>query len=252
MKFLKRLLVAIFPTSQLHNSRTVRYAFSFLFLFAAVLGMAAVASKSGSAVLITTEQSSVEVGTVFSVDVLVYASTPVNAVDLSVTFPLEQVEILGIDRGESVITLWTEDPHVEGNTVIMRGGTYKKGFVGEHKIATIQVKAKASGQAKFLTSNVKLLAGDGKGTDVAADMSKATAAKDIVLPGALPPASAITGNVAVILATDVDGDGQVSLRDISAFMAGWATRETQYDFNNDGMMSFRDFSILLADYFKKK
>ena len=77
------------------------------------------------------------------------ALRPVNAVDISVTFSPDQVEILGIDRGQSVITLWTEDPHVEGNAVIMRGGTYAKGFVGEHKIATLKVRAKASGKAMF-------------------------------------------------------------------------------------------------------
>ncbi len=251
MKIFQRLLATVFPTAVLHNSRTVRYAFSFLFLFATVLGMAAVATKGTSSVRVVSSTTAVEEGSTFSVDILVYASVPVNAVDLTLSFPADQVEILGIDKGESVITLWTEDPHVEGNTVIMRGGTYKKGFIGEHKIATIKVKAKAAGVAKFLTSNVKLLAGDGKGTDVAADTSTAIASTDIVRPGELP-AVTVKGNVAVIVATDVDGDGQITLRDISSFMASWASKDVTYDFNNDGIMSFRDFSIILADYFSNK
>lgn len=248
MKFIQRLIAALFPTAQLHNSRTVRYAFSFLFLFATVLGMAAVATKSTSSVRIVSNATTVEEGSTFSIDVLVYASVPVNAVDISLAFPTGQVEVLGIDKGESVLTLWTEDPHVEGNTVILRGGTYKKGFVGEHKIATIKVKAKSTGVAKFLTSNVKLLAGDGKGTDVTADVTNAIASTDIVPVGDMP-AVTVKGSVAVVVATDIDGDGQISLRDISSFMASFATRDVTYDFNNDGAMTIRDFSILLSAYF---
>lgn len=252
MKFLKQLLVAVFPTSQLHNSRTVRYAFSFsfLFLFATVLGMAAVTTKSGSLVKIVTNQNSVEQGQAFSIDVLVYASQPINAVDLSVTFPPDQVEILGIDKGESVITLWTEDPHVEGSAVIMRGGTYQKGFIGEHKIATIKARAKATGQAKFIAGSVKLLAGDGKGSDVEAET--AAVAETTIVPVGELPAAAFKGTGAVVVVTDIDGDGVISLRDISSFMASWAGNGATYDFNNDGAMTFRDFSILLADYFTRK
>jgi hypothetical protein len=248
---MRRLLAALFPTLQLHNSRTVRYAFSFLFLFATILGMAAVATNTGSAIRITSSATSVEEGQTFSIDISVYASQPVNAVDLAVSFDPNQVEVLGIDRGQSVLTLWTEDPRVDGSSIILRGGTYKKGFVGEHKIATINVKAKATGITKFLMSNVRLLAGDGKGSDVSADTSNAVVSTDIVAVGDLP-ATTMKGNGTVLVATDVDGDGQISLRDISSFMASWATRDVTYDFNNDGVMSFKDFSILLSDYFTHK
>ena len=251
MKYLRQLCAVLFPTLQLRNSRTVRYAFSFLFLFATVLGMAAVATKSASSVRLVSTATSVEEGSAFSVDVFVYASVPVNAVDIILSFPADQVEVLGIDKGESVITLWPEDPHVEGSNVILRGGTYKKGFVGEHKIATIKVKAKAAGEAKFLTSAVRLLAGDGKGSDVGVDNSTAMVQTAIVHPGEAP-AVTVAGKVAVIVATDVDGDGRVSLTDISAFMASWAIQGATYDFNNDGVMSLSDFSILLSDYFTHK
>lgn len=251
MKFIWRCITALFPTLQAHNSRTVRYAFSFMFLFAAILGMAAVSTTSGSAIHIISNQSLVEKGKLFTVDVYVYASQPINAVDISVTFSPDQVEIMGIDRGQSVITLWTEDPHIVGNTITMRGGTYAKGFVGEHKIATLQVKAKATGEAKFLTSAVKLLAGDGKGSDVPANTTDAIASTKIVLPGELPPVT-LKGSTTVMVATDVDGDGTITLRDISSFMASWASHDVTYDFNNDGKMSFSDFSILLSDYFTHK
>ena len=58
-------------------------------------------------------------------------------------------------------------------------------------------------------------------------------------------------NVAIKIITDIDGDGKVSLKDISAFMAAWANKDVSYDFNGDGKMTFRDFSIILADFFFK-
>lgn len=250
MKLIRKILSFVFPTFLLRNSQTVRYAFSFLFLFAAILGMAAVASKGSSYIRIASSDESVEEGATFSIDVFVYANTPVNAIDISVAFPPDQIEVLGIDKGESVITLWTEEPHVEGTNVVMRGGTYKKGFIGEHKIATINVKAKSTGKAKFLTSAVKLLAGDGKGTDVQADLSRGTILTAIAPIGTTPGTQGVTADATVVLITDIDGDGSVSLRDISSFMGSWANNGIQYDFNNDGAMTFKDFSIILAAYFK--
>ena len=218
---------------------------------AAMFGMAAVTTKSGSSIKLVSTESVIEAGMVFSVDVFVYASTPINAVDIGVTFPTEQIEVLGIDKGESVITLWTSEPHVEKNVVVLQGGTYKKGFIGEHKIATINVKAKSTGQAEFLVGSVNLLAGDGKGTAVVADASKAVVTTNIVARGE-SPAAGLEAKATFVLVTDIDGDNEITLRDISAFMANWVNRGTLYDFNNDGAMTFRDFSIILSDFFSQR
>ena len=250
MNPLRHILRYVFPTATLRNSVTVRYAFSFLFLFAALVGMATVVGKDGTYIKIITPNTTVESGTVFPVDVYVYAATPVNAVDISVSFTASQIEILGIDKGESVITLWTEEPSVKGGSVILRGGTYKRGFVGEHKIATINAKALTTGNAEFIINNVKILAGDGKGTEIATDLTRGKIITTITKPG---ESSGITlqGDGAIVVITDIDGDGTVSLRDISSFMASWANKDTAYDFNGDGNMTFKDFSIILADFFLK-
>jgi hypothetical protein len=252
MKFFRRVLNAIFPTLGLKNSPTVHYAFSFLFVFAAIAGIAAVTSTKGSYIKVVTNENAVEVDTQFKLDVYVFADTPINAVDISVLYPESQVEILGIDKGESVITLWTEEPFVANGAIVLRGGTYKRGFVGEHKIATINVKAKTAGSAQFLAGTVSLLAGDGKGTTVKADTTRAKIATLIFPPGQKPNnTTTLEGAVRFVVVTDIDGDGVVSLRDISSFMANWTTKEQKYDFNNDGQMTFKDFSIILFDYFKQ-
>lgn len=253
MKISRWLVSKIFPTLGLRNTATVHYAFSFLFVFAALASLAAVSGSKGSYIKLVPSENAVEVGSRYTLDVYVYADAPVNAVDISVSYPDTQIEVLGIDKGGSVITLWTEEPFVENGSVILRGGTFKRGFVGEHKIASISVKAKTTGSAQFLAGEVKLLAGDGKGTNIKADTSRAKIVTNVVGVGeALSvQGSTLEGSVGVVVVTDIDGDGAVSLRDISSFMANWTSKEQKFDFNNDGQMTFRDFSILLADYFSK-
>lgn len=253
MKLLRVVVNKIFPTLGLRSTATVKYAFSFLFVFAAIASIAAVSSSKGSYIKLVPSQNAVEVGGRYSLDVYVFADAPINAVDISVTYPQSQIEVLGIDKGDSVITLWTTEPFVENGAVILRGGTFKRGFVGEHKIATINVKAKTKGSAQFLAGEVSLLAGDGKGTSVKADTSRAKIVTTIVGEGeALAPTpGTLEGSVGVVVVTDIDGDGSVSLVDISSFMANWASKDRTFDFNNDGQMTFRDFSIILFDYFAK-
>ena len=252
MKFFRRVLNKVFPTLGLKNSPTVRYAFSFLFVFAAIASIAAVSSSKGSYVKVVPSANMVEVGTQFTLEVYVFADAPINAVDLSVLYPEAQVEVLGIDKGESVITLWTEEPNVKDGAVILRGGTYKRGFVGEHKIATINLKAKTAGSAQFLAGTVNLLAGDGKGTSVKADTSRAKITTNVYAAGEKPVGNmTLEGEVSFLVITDIDGDGAVTLTDISSFMANWTSQERKFDFNNDGQMTFRDFSIILFDYFTK-
>jgi len=193
--------------------------------------------------------SSIDKNTQFSVDIFAYAATPVNAVDISIAVPKEFVQVLGIDRGESVITLWTQDPYVENDSVILRGGTYRKGFIGEHKIATLNLKATATGKADFLVRDATLLAGDGKGTPIKISSDNVQSSLYIYPQGERP--DNITGAATLVILTDINNDGKVTLADISSFMASWYGSGPLRDFNNDGQMTFRDFSIILAVYFKQ-
>jgi hypothetical protein len=245
MNYLRRSLQWLAPSFFLKDTRTVHYAFSMLFFVATAISMASVIGSKESYITLTTPNPLVEAGQTFAVDVAAFAHTPVNALNLTITFPTDMVEILGVDRGESVITLWTEDPKIVGNSVTLSGGTYRNGFVGEHHIATINVRAKKTGQATFIADKAELLAGDGQGTAVEADLSASKLNLKILSEA---PAT-LDSKAVLVIVTDINSDGKVGLDDISSFMAAWATRDTKYDFNNDGAMTFRDFSIILAEYF---
>ena len=258
MSLIQRVLKDFLAPYRRNKSRTVRYAFPMLFVVAAFLGASVVDSTSQSYIHIESSESSVKAGEVFSIGIYVSAHVPVNAVDIALSFPDTQVEVMGIDVGESVITLWTVDPYVEDNTVVLRGGTFRKGFKGDHLIATVNAKANTSGLATFEVSDVLLLAGDGSGSEVSVTSSgqesthlyvaneDGTFATTVSSEG-----SGVEGTVTIRIVTDIDGDGSVSLGDVSRFMAAWSSKAEVFDFSGDGKMTFRDFAIILADVFFK-
>ncbi len=226
---------------------TVRFMFPALVSLMAVLGAAAITATDVSYIRLASSQATIESGSRFYIDVYAYAHVPVNAVDVTLQFNGDAVEVLGVDKGQSVLTLWTEEPVIENNKVILRGGTFKKGFIREHKIATIEVKAKQTGQSEFKATDVVLLAGDGKGSPVSVADANTSKVSLYVYDENTSPEN-IGVNIEVNIITDIDGDGKVTLKDVSSFMTSWTTKDKVYDFNGDGRMTFKDFSIILANF----
>jgi hypothetical protein len=224
--------------------------FPAMLTFAALFSVASVVSTQSSYIRLESSETSIEAGDRFTLHVYARAHVPVNAVDITLGFDADSVEVVQVDRGQSVLTIWTEDPVVTANKVILRGGTYRKGFVGEHEIASIDLVALNTGLGTFEAKDVVLLAGDGSGTPVPVSESLDSSVSFYVYDENTDP-EAIAVNVKVKIVTDINGDGKVTLADISAFMSAWSSKSTTYDFNSDGKMSFRDFSIILADYFFK-
>lgn len=229
------------------KGRTVKAMFS-LMSAALLLAAAVISGSSASYVRLQTNNETIKAGDRFSVDVYAFAQVPVNAVDITLTFNQNNVEALSVDKGQSVLTIWTKEPTIENGKVTMSGGTFRKGFVGEHKIATISLRAKQTGQSTLDAANVSLLAGDGKGTPVKIADADGSHLSLYVYDEKSDPAK-IGVDVAVSLLTDIDSDGKVSLKDVSVFMGAWANSSHVYDFNKDGRMTFSDFSIILADAF---
>ncbi|MEM9336231.1 MAG: dockerin type I domain-containing protein [Patescibacteria group bacterium] len=229
------------------RSYTVRSAFSISFV-ALLLGAAAINSTEQSYVRIAPSTTKIDAGEQFWIDVYAFAHEPVNAVNISLSFPEDKVEILGVDIGQSVITIWTEDPYVDGNKVIMSGGTFQNGFKGEHLIATVNARARNTGLAQFSAGDIKLLAGDGQGTPVSVG-SSGTEDINLFVVDESTDVRTIAAEVGLEILTDVDGDGEVGIRDLSVFMSAWLDGSSMFDFNGDGRMTFRDFSIILSDSF---
>lgn len=242
LDFIKNLL---FSGYQRTGYGPVKFAFPLVIITALFAGFASVVTENSSYVTVRTDARNVTRDQQFNIDILVTTHVPVNAVDLVISYPENTMHIDSIDTGTSVITLWTEQPYAKNGSIFLRGGTFRKGFIGEHRIARIQATAVESGEAHIFVKNTQLVAGDGKGTSVSVSSSAQNEAR-ITVTGA---DGVITGEASISIVTDTDGDGDVDLADISAFMKAWFTKGSTYDFNGDGKMTFRDFSILLAESF---
>lgn len=210
--------------------------------------MAAVlVGTSESYIRIEASTENIVAGESFTVNVYVGAQVPVNAVNIHVKFPQSKVKVREIDTGRSVITIWTQPPKVSGDTVILQGGTFRKGFIGEHLIASLDMVANESGEAVFSLTDLSLLAGDGSGTNVPVK----DATRSLVVKVSPTSEGKLDANLGVAIVTDLDGDGQVTLADIKRFMDSWGSTDSVYDFNKDNKVNFTDFAIILAQSFMR-
>jgi len=247
----KALWKMFFPKYPQAEFTTVKYAFPLVVITALFASLAAVISGDGSYVTIRTDVDTVIKDERFFIDVAITARVPINAIDLVIKYPENQIVIESVDVGTSVITLWTEEPYARSGSIYLRGGTFRKGFLGEHTIARIRARAIESGEARILIESTQLVAGDGQGTEVKAVPNSAYNQTKIFVTA--DSEGKITGEVAISVVTDINGDGVIDFADITAFMSAWFTKKNTYDFNGDGKMNFKDFSILLAEsFFKRK
>lgn len=229
------------------KKKTVRFAFSLAVIAALFASAAAVISDQESFITLAVTPTNIQEGERFTLSVYATAHTPVNAVDITITYPQSQMDVKGIDTGKSVLTLWTEEPYAKDGTIYLRGGTFQKGFLGEHLIATVRMIATESGTAQVTKNSATFIAGDGLGTEVQVADSDSDSHK-IYIKNA---DGSLVGEASVYIVTDIDGDGKVGLNDVSSFMSAWVGRGETFDFNGDGRMTFKDFSIILADSFFK-
>jgi hypothetical protein len=215
-----------------------------LLLLATVAGFASVIVSGGHSVRLEAS-SKATVDDVFKITVFALAKTPINAVNIQVALPSEQFELLGVNRGESVLTLWTTDPYIENNVVYLEGGTFRKGFIGEHKIATLLVRPLRDGKSTITVQSASFYGGDGSGTVF---MVSGLGGVEVVT---YPADQSITDSAHILTVADLNNDGVLSISDISIFIAAWNRKDRVIDFDNDGKMTFSDFSILLSLYFKQ-
>lgn len=228
---------------------TVRLMFPVVFSFLALLGAMSISSDR-SYVRLEVSETTVLTGEAFTIQVYAYATVPVNAVDVEIEYPADKIEILSVDKGQSVLTIWTEEPVVSQSSITFAGGTFQRGFVGEHIVATIEARAKFTGQTELSVDSVELLAGDGKGTPVAVDTTNQTTKTSFYIYDEDNDPESIRAALGININPDINNDGKVTLADISIFMSAWtATDRGTFDFNSDGKMNFVDFSIILAKSF---
>lgn len=220
--------------------------FPVVFLSVAALSVASLVFTESSYVRLETSETSLEVGERFTLQVFAQSQVPVNAVDITVSYDAAIVEVVKIDRKQSILTSWVEEPVIAAHEVNFKGGTFSRGFIGEHQIASIEFRTVRTGLGVVQVTAADLRSG--LTADTLVHLPETTGSKIsffVYDENTVPETTAL--NITVKKNTDINGDGKVTLSDVRAFVGVWRSPSTTYDFNADGKMNFSDFSIILAD-----
>ena len=192
--------------------------------------------------MLTPQTEKVYVGETLSATlVLDTPDKPVNVIEARIVFPTDKMEVIGLSKVDSIISLWVDEPAYSNatGTITFSGGLPTPGFKGSTgKLLTVTFKVKGAGEALLNIENAAVLANDGLGTDV---LVETRSAKLLLI-------KSLAGKEF----GDIDGDGRIDLIDVSILIANWGTpKNTRADLNSDGKVNNKDLSILFANWTRK-
>lgn len=125
---------------------------------------------AGATLSLSPSSGSYTVGDTFSVTIGVHTGgASINAAEATLNFPSEKLQVLGISKGGSIFKMWAVEPDYSNDqgVISFAGGIPGSSYNGTSgKVLTINFKIKSEGQAAIDFSGARVLAADGKGTDI--------------------------------------------------------------------------------------
>ncbi len=119
------------------------------------------------------EKTTFDVGEEFVVDLIIdTASDSINAAETRVNFPNNILEIISIEKNNSIFSFWVEEPTIsnEEGYLSFIGGT-PRGVTGDAlNVFKVKFKTIGVGEANIYISEAVVTASDGKGTNVLSKM----------------------------------------------------------------------------------
>ncbi len=102
----------------------------------------------------------------FKIDVFLSTEEKLNAIEGTLHFPLDLLELKSVDDGNSVINFWVEHPNVIQNGDIRFSGITPGGYKGSRGlIFSITFKVLQEGKGVFDIRDARVLQNDGRGTE---------------------------------------------------------------------------------------
>jgi hypothetical protein len=215
-----------------------------------IAGSAASLGESTIVYITPHSTSSLEVGETERIDVRVHTKTPINTIGATITYPPDQIEVVGISKETSFLNLWTEDTAIKEDTgeVHFSGGTTDRGGLsGIGTIVTLTVRAKKAGSAIIGIKDAEIFAADGKGTAVASSKRAYTFEIPEKLEVATNSSTQRAEESLPPLSIDFNGDGKVNVVDLSIIAIQLVTPyNAKYDLDRSGENTLADLSIFFA------
>jgi len=150
------------------------YKIAIVFIFLGMLPLVAEAAT----LYFSPSSGAYTVGGTLSVNVYVLsADQAMNAASGVISFPQDKLEVTSLSKTGSIFILWVQEPSFLNSvgTINFEGIVLNPGFTGAAgKIITTNFKVKAAGVATLNFSSGSVLANDGKGTNILANMNSGT------------------------------------------------------------------------------
>ncbi len=105
----------------------------------------------------------------FTVSVEVNTSQAINGVEGVIQFPTDKIEVVGIDKSRSIMSLWVQEPTFSNGDGVVHFSAIKlnPGFIGQKgNVINIIFRVKAAGVANVRFASGAILANDGKGSNL--------------------------------------------------------------------------------------
>jgi hypothetical protein len=144
-----------------------RTIYSILFFLAWWL-LPSAAFASGASLYLSPSTVSCAPGVTFVVDVYATSQeTAVNAIEGNISFPSDKLSIVSLDKDDSSINFWVQEPASGSGSVSFKGIILNPGFIGSGgKLVSIHLKANNVGEGVIQFASASVLANDGKGTKI--------------------------------------------------------------------------------------
>lgn len=147
-----------------------------IFFFIILLAFFAFAGRVSAAnIKLVSGVKTIGLGGQFYIDLLLDpGGVPLNAIEGTVTYPIDQVALLRTEKGGSMISLWIKEPLLESDRISF-AGIMPNGFSGvidpfnpsdklPGQILRLVFQSKFSGPAVFKTDSFLVAQNDGEGT----------------------------------------------------------------------------------------
>ncbi len=160
---------------EIKNSENKKSKISFFILLSTFYFLFSVLAVQAATLYLSPASGDFTVGGNFTV--AVYVSSPdqaMNAVQGTVTFPLDKLEVVSLPKSASIVNLWVQNPRFSNKTgaVQFEGLALNPGFTGSAgKLLSITFRAKQTGRALLEIANSSVLANDGLGTNILTSVS---------------------------------------------------------------------------------
>ena len=154
---------------KLKSKRFWFFAVFFCFLFF-VFGLANETKAANASLYLSPSTGSYTTGNTFLVQLKVNSGgVAINAVDGTLIFNPDKLEVISISKTDSVLSLWVQDPTFSNSlgTINFAGGKPSPGYSGAAgTVINITFRARTAGTATLTFAAGSVLADDGKGTNI--------------------------------------------------------------------------------------